>query len=138
MGSFCRTLKKIARVQNYLWGHPPRARPSSTELLYFSFTLGTLYRKYVLPARENERSYRLHTVARMQSNRTRSSECTVTRHDSYSIKILPDQKDHPERALSEKKGSNAVRETHSANSLKRVHRRRQFRGLSLLRQRRSE
>lgn len=51
------------------------------------FALGTLRRVLA-----GERSYRSHTVARMQSNHIRSSECAVTRRDSYSAKVFAESK----------------------------------------------
>lgn len=103
-GAFQRSLlKKKARVENYLWlGSIRRCTVVAAVDNGIIISLSLFHFRYVTEFTD-ERSYRLHTVARMQSSRIRSSERMVARRGSYSTKVLPGQKDHPAAAGQKRK-----------------------------------
>lgn len=85
--SFSKLKKKTTRVENYLWLRSiRRCTIAADNGIIISFPLS--FYRYVTELTD-ERSYRLHTVARMQSNRIRSSERIVAIPSrSYRVKKI--------------------------------------------------
>lgn len=110
--SFSKLKKKTTRVENYLWLRSiRRCTIAADNGIIISFPLS--FYRYVTELTD-ERSYRLHTVARMQSNRIRSSERIV----AIPSRPYRGQKDHP--AAAGQKQKDKVRGMHPALPLKRT------------------